>query len=183
MERGYSFASTGAMWYSRKLARDMKEKLCYVAVDFEQHMRGVSKDTSVERCYHIPATGDPITISHERFRCAELLFQPSLIGADELGVHRLLYNSVVSCEADIREDLFSNILLAGGTTLLPGFGERIRKELQGLCSTKTEVEIIGSSDRRYSSWIGGSLLAKNVDWVTKKEYDEFGPDIVHKKCI
>ena len=42
-------------------------------------------------------------------------------------------------------------------------------------------------ERKYSAWIGGSILASletfHKMWITKEEYDESGPSIVHKKCF
>ena len=48
-------------------------------------------------------------------------------------------------------------------------------------------QIIAPPERKYSVWIGGSILASlstfQQMWISKQEYDEAGPSIVHRKCF
>jgi len=181
-ERGYNFVTSA----EREIVRDIKEKLSFVSLDYQADLDNADTSSDLEKNYELP-DGQIITIGSERFRAPEVLFKPSLIGKEQEGIHRLTYDSINKCDIDIRRDLYANTVLSGGSTMFEGIQERLEKEITNLAPAAVRVKIVAPAERKYSVWIGGSILSSlstfQEMWITKEEYDESGSAIVHRKCF
>lgn len=120
-----------------------------------------------------------IKLDTERFKCAEALFQPSLLDLNIDGIDTIINKCILASDSSIRNDLYAN-------TMFPIMGERLKK-----CISKhvpnTVINVIAEPERRFLKWIGGNkwaseALDKNM-WISKADYEENGPDIIKRKCL
>uniref|UniRef100_A0A671M6R8 Actin-like protein 6B n=1 Tax=Sinocyclocheilus anshuiensis TaxID=1608454 RepID=A0A671M6R8_9TELE len=142
--------------------------------------------------YEMPS-GYSTDYGAERLRIPEGLFDPSnvkgLSGNTMLGVGHVVTTSIGMCDIDIRPGLYGSVIVTGGNTLLQGFTERLNRELSQKAPPSMRLKLIASNssiERRFSSWIGGSILASlgtfQQMWISKQEYDEGGKQSVERKC-
>ena len=145
----------------KEVVRIMKEQVTYVALDpkkEEKEWATLGKaDTKVVE--HILPDGRKIKIGPERFRAPEILFQPEIIGSEYPGVHQMVVDAISRTDLDLRKELFRNIVLSGGSTLFKGFGDRFLHEMQRLAAKDMKIKIYAPPERKYTTWIGGSILA------------------------
>lgn len=156
--------------------RELKEKLGYVAVDFIGEMKTADTSKKLDQTFTMP-DGKQLTIGSERFRCAEVFFKE-----EENHLGKLVDETIMKCKGGIRDVLYQNVYLVGGTARLNGFAERLQREL-----ARKEVKVTAPPECKYSVWIGGSICASLSSFasqlITKAEYKEFGAGIVHRKCV
>lgn len=156
----------------REVVRQIKEECCRLVIDSKE------KDDKAEyQTYRLP-DGEVINIGPEAHQAPELLFRPELIGSEEPGVHSCVHQALMLSDRDLRSVLSKQILLAGGSTLTRGFGDRLLHDLKKISPQGTKIVISAPPQRHLSTWVGGSILAAlstfNSMWTTRAEYQEHG---------
>ena len=162
--KGFSFTTMAEV----EMLHRIKEQLCYVSMDFEQEgFRLEQAKEDLDKSFELP-DGNSITLGSERYHAPEILFTPGLNGSESVGLVDLVFNAVWNCNRiddktidakQMREEMFGNIILAGGCTLFPGFAERLKLDLTPLVADGMDVNIIALPQRRHLAWIGASILA------------------------
>jgi centractin len=171
---GYIFHTSA----EKEVVRMIKEKVSYVAADpkrEEKEWAGAKLGDGKVVEYVLP-DGNKIKvwiltsicsfrtdvvnkIGSERFRAPEILFDPEIIGLEYPGIHQIVVDAINRTDLDLRKSLFGNIVLSGGSTLTKGFGDRLLHEVQRLAVKDMRIKIFAPPERKYSTWIGGSILA------------------------
>ena len=178
--RGYYFTSSSEL----EIVRDIKEKLCYVALDYKKELEKAKKmPKAIAETYQLP-DGSVLELVEERFMAPEIMFNPLLIGKEEKPLDEAVYDAIFACDIDIRPHMYENIVLSGGNTLIPNFAARLKKELQELVppAAREKINVFGIPERLYAVWIGGSILADLPAFrkmvVTVDEWRKVGPESV-----
>eukprot|EP00915_Cephaloidophora_sp_WS-2016_P001271 GHVH01001818.1.p1 GENE.GHVH01001818.1~~GHVH01001818.1.p1 ORF type:complete len:389 (+),score=41.31 GHVH01001818.1:342-1508(+) len=174
------------------IVRSIKESVCCVNVNTqrsledaarEMYQGGGSRRTGPAH-FTLPDM-NTIELGAERAWAPEILFNPILAGKEELGVHELCHVSISRSPIDARAELWNSITLSGGSTLFHGFPDRLLAESRRLVNRETKIRISAPPNRINSPFIGASILSSLSSfkklWITKKEYEEFGPSIIAKK--
>ena len=178
-------------------AKTVKEKLCYVSANMEEDTL-VSAYGGDKASYTLPG-GRVITLCSERFRCPEVLFRPELLNSTGNttanvratdSVQAIVHAAISKCIPDIQCDLYKHIVPIGGTAMLQGFDERLKKELLALAAPGAEevrVVLGCDTDRACTAWAGASLMTLNpaarAGWITREEYAEYGYEQWSRRAI
>lgn len=177
----------------REMAREIKEKACYVSLDFEKELTefqeqeesggGAGDLTEVK----LP-DGTTFSVGKARFCCPELLFDPKIADKECRSVPQTVEDCVKMCPIDCRRTLLNNIVLSGGSTMYRNYDVRLQREVAKRMPTngREDVRVIAPAERKYSVWMGAAILASltsfSAQWVTKEEWKESGVSALHAKC-
>jgi actin-related protein 2 len=194
--KGYSFNSSADFEFVRYL----KEKYCFVSNDIEQD-RKLERETTYYNSFHLLPDETRLHISDEKFEAPEILFNPYLIGLDVNGIPEMMFKSINNCPIDLRKNLYGSLILSGATTLFPGFASRLELDMKKLYKenikktsdnkkSKVSINVIDSPRRKYSVFIGASIIGNYYNspdskdyWVSIDEWLECGENAVNKENL
>ncbi|KAL4233379.1 Actin-related protein 6 [Mactra antiquata] len=188
----------------------LKEDVCYVSSQFNQDMQLSRKkglDNTVMRDYILPdythikrgyvrpqeettgrAQGNEqiIRMNNERFAVPELLFHPSDVGVQEMGITEALISAISSTKPDeMHPHLYGNILTTGGNCLIPGFEERFYTDVRSMAPDEYDISVTSPKNPITYAWEGGVQLANDPEFkrmvVTREEYEETGHTVCHDR--
>ena len=152
-----------------------------------------------QRSYELPG-GEIIEVNHhKRITAAEVIFEPSIVGeytpefehkgGNKGGIAKIAYESIEKCDADLKIILYTNIVLAGSTTLMRGFTDRFESEIKGFAEmkAKTEINVSSGLHRKYAAWMGGSMLSSFSTFgdmtIKSPEYFDTTPETERSTCV
>ncbi|XP_004713123.1 actin-related protein T1-like [Echinops telfairi] len=180
LTRGYNHYSS----INKAVVEDIKEKLCYVALDPGKEPKQSRGKPQKE--YRLP-DGNVICLGDQLYQVPEALFTPSQMDFRSPGIPEMIVNSIMKCDTDIQSALFKDIVLSGGTTLLSGFKERLFKELKPTAEQGTAIKITAYLDRYICGWVGASIMSSTSTfkdmWITSADFKEYGPSVIQRKCF
>lgn len=182
------------------ICQDIKHSLCRVSdTPFNPE-----ENTNIPTVSYELPDGQEIHVGAARFSVPELLFNPSLLSAfgdvgaavkpmggatTLLGLSAAVAECIGRCDVDVRRELWPGVVLTGGTALFASLRDRLEKELLESAPAMVKVKVLAPAnavERRYSAWIGGSILASlgtfQQMWMSKEEYKEHGAGLIHKKA-
>jgi actin-related protein len=174
---------------SQSIANDIKEKHARLARDFAQESFAARANPET---YVLP-DGREIILKGEQLRCAEVLFQPALMGKRGVGIHDMALNLMAYCDKNDREDgpmraLTNFLVVCGGGSFIPGMEDRIVKEIAAKHKSREfYASVFNAPERQHAAWIGGSILSSlpsfiDNNFVCQAEYMEEGAKIINQKC-
>lgn len=192
------------MMHETYIINNIKEKLCYVSQDYDKDLEicKLKRNNTIRKGYVLPDLTTTITgyvlegeiekgsdlqvlyMNNERISVPEVLFNPSIIGSNQCGIPEAIVESINNLPEEVRELMYSNIVITGGTTKFNGFKERLETELRKLVPQQFKINIYHHENPETTAWHGGVVLANQSDlsniMVTKKQYEEIGDSICKK---
>lgn len=159
----------------------MKHRHAFVSQDYEADKVKARESSSLTVSHELP-DGTVIELNEERFKCAEVLFDPSKIGLEIDGIHENTCLAIRRSDLDLRRTMYENIVLVGGSSLLEGLDTRLTQELIHLAPANMKIQVVKPEKSELLPWIGMSLyaafygLTSSDHWISREMYDEYGAD-------
>eukprot|EP01064_Diplonema_japonicum_P029468 TRINITY_DN4787_c1_g1_i4.p1 TRINITY_DN4787_c1_g1~~TRINITY_DN4787_c1_g1_i4.p1 ORF type:complete len:433 (+),score=88.66 TRINITY_DN4787_c1_g1_i4:147-1301(+) len=176
-QKGYNFSTPREVQF----VQEIKEASCYVALDMMEEEE--KQDDEIEYSHTLP-DGQKVTLTEERYKASEALFDPTRIDSEAPALHQMVWSTIQSSAIDNRAGMMANIILSGGNTLFPGIDKRLQEEVSTLKGPGGAAIVKVSADpaRAESVFAGAAVLASlpsfNSEWLTAETYDEEGINAV-----
>jgi len=148
------------IYLDNMISNEIKDKLSLCVLDIEEEIKKIKDGlTKYNRIVDLP-DGTSLEINSERFMLVEPLFNPSLIHIDYIGLPEAITKVIKFWDRENWEDILPNIILAGGSSLIPGLDKKLQVEISKHFSEKLKekINIYAVSGRENISWIGASVL-------------------------
>ncbi|CAK55886.1 unnamed protein product (macronuclear) [Paramecium tetraurelia] len=165
----------------------IKEKYCYITLDKEQELQKQQQNLIQAISYDLP-DGSHLKLDIQIFLAPEIMFNPKLYDNSSIfGFHQLALNSIGQCDSDLRIQLLKHTMISGGNSLIRGFSERFHYEFSKINNYRYSQQLNFIKSEKFSVWIGGCIMTNlaqiSSDWISRNDYDEYGPNIVQRKCF
>ncbi|XP_069035606.1 actin-related protein 5 isoform X1 [Lepisosteus oculatus] len=126
-------------------------------------------------------------VGTERLRVPEILFQPSVIGEEQMGVMETLQYILDRYTPEQQGALAGNVFLTGGNLQYPGMKERVERELLAIRPFQSHFQVTLASRPALDGWYGAREWALRhaggeEGWVTRKDYEEKGGEYLSEHC-
>ena len=106
----------------KKYIKEIKENCCYIENDNNKNNKKIKK-------FNLP-DGTEIELDKERILSTEVLFHPEMINKTVGGVANTFCSSVSAIDHLTKKKFEgNNLIIAGGSTLLDGFSDRLKVEI------------------------------------------------------
>ena len=178
------------------LAKDLKEKYLRVSMNYEKDVKelglpGHSLANNMEAIGNSTMVtlpdGSALQLGNLSVKIPETLFRPETFNLTNPGIQEIIYDSILKNDLDVRRQLCNNLIITGGNTLFSNYNERLQREIGYLLPSILKTRCITVSDRLYAQWLGGAIVSAlsifQPMWITRAEYDECGPSVIHRKSI
>uniref|UniRef100_UPI00398E6C63 actin, cytoplasmic-like n=1 Tax=Pristiophorus japonicus TaxID=55135 RepID=UPI00398E6C63 len=179
----WSFMSNAGL----DIIKNIKEKFCYVALNFEAELQNFKNNPEeIKEEYELP-DGQNMIITNQKFSCPEVIFKPFLLGKDIQNLPALAHSVIERCSEETRNDMYANIVLAGGNSMFRNMAERFQQEITDLAKPGTKVKVLAPPNRNYLSWKGAAILSGLSNFhqmcVSRQDFEEFGATVLHRKLV
>ena len=165
-----------------KVLNDIKEKQCYIKT-----LKDDNEDfVSIHSEYILP-DGSKLNLQDEKILAPEILFNNKLIFQEYFPFHEMVINSIDKCDINIKGKLYKTIVMSGGNTKFKGIEEKMKTNLSYLIPRGVDIKLRMQENPELNCWNGGNIVASlstfNKMLVYKKEWEEYGKNIIHVKNI